>query len=218
MTIITISHETADHTDRADKQRASRQDLLMTTLNPRQKIAAALGGLFIAFAAAMPLAGATEGERSVPLTATEQSVDFQSSAPVAADPTPGLAQVRQFDADAGGSIVSALVADSADRPTLNMVVFFTWPKWKAHLFEQRLRGACGENVPMRDCVHALRELYRDLIDLQDEIDHERWTNLASAYAQAVQAAEEKYRVCLNVPRFANASAANQCRSVTNQCR
>ncbi len=214
MSITKITHETTDPTGHADQQCApQKKELLMTTLNPRQKIAAALGGLFIAFAAAMPLAGATEGERSVPLTATEQSVDFQSSAPVAADPTPGLAQVRQFDADAdaGGSIVSALVADSADRPTLNMVVFFTWPKWKAHLFEQRLRGACGENVPMHDCVHALRELYRDLIDLQDEIDHERWTNLASAYAQALQAAEEKYRACLDVPRFANASAANQCR-------
>ena len=211
MTNTAIEQKATDP-GRADQQCAPRQEILMTTPNPRRKITTALGALIIAFAAAMPLAGATENERFVPLTAAEQAVAFRNSAPVEVDPTTGPAQTRQFDADAGGSIVSALVADSADQPALNMVVFFTWPNWKARLFKQKLRDACGENVPVRDCVHALRELYRDLIDLQDEIDHERWTNLASAYAQAVQAAERRYRMCLDVPRFAtSASATNQCR-------
>lgn len=143
-------HNSCEHSGRADKQRALRKDLLMTTPNPRRKITTALGALIIAFAAAMPLAGATENERFVPLTAAEQAVAFRNSAPVEVDPTTGPAQTRQFDADAGGPIVSALVADSADRLTLSMVVFFIWSKWKALLFEQRLRGACGESVPVRD--------------------------------------------------------------------
>ena len=191
------------------------------TPKPRLKIVGAFGALVIALAAAMPLVGAVESERSAPLiTPMQQVADLRNLISVEADPTTGPARAVESVSMTDRLTALVRIVGSADQPPQKMPSLLIWPNPKAILFAWFLRRACDDNVSIGKCVRDLRELFLKLVDLRGEISSEWWARLAAAYTQVVQRVEEQTGHCIDVPRFAGARAMDtplQCTNRPHQC-